>query len=56
MMDDVIKEIEEHLEKAKKRAKLTNKDVLKVQSGIYFENHLNHLIIISSLQVNSLTV
>ncbi|EQA5418561.1 hypothetical protein ACX35B_002766 [Enterococcus faecalis] len=46
MMDDVIKEIEEHLEKAKKRAKLTNKDVLKVQSGIYFENQLNHLIII----------
>ncbi|EOL67936.1 hypothetical protein UK3_01424 [Enterococcus faecium EnGen0305] len=44
MMDEIITEIEEHLEKAKKRAKLTNKDVLKVQSGIYFENHLDHLI------------
>ncbi|HFQ3633508.1 hypothetical protein [Enterococcus faecalis] len=52
MMDDVIKEIEEHLEKAKKRAKLTNKDVLKVQSGIYFENQLNHLIIIYLSNMN----
>lgn len=52
MMDKVIKEIEEHLEKAKKRAKLTNKDVLKVQSGIYFENQLNHLIIIYLSNMN----
>ncbi|MGT9170032.1 hypothetical protein [Enterococcus faecalis] len=52
MMDEVIKEIEEHLEKAKKRAKLTNKGVLKVQSGIYFENHLDHLIRIYLAKMN----
>ncbi|MCW8790804.1 hypothetical protein [Enterococcus faecium] len=52
MMDEIIAEIEEHLEKAKKRAKLTNKGVLKVQSGIYFENHLDHIIKIYLANMN----
>ena len=52
MMDEIITEIEEHLEKAKKRAKLTNKGVLKVQSGIYFENHLDHIIKIYLANMN----